>query len=266
MSTRLESHRTASRAAVIPRPVRCGSERATRTTRAIAALLFSLARTIEFALTVLHRIPMPVHTVRASHLRGGPVIFVANHRSLLDTPFIRWSMPRAVRRQLATVGGYDFFEPREKGWRRWLEIAGLLFIVHGYRVWMIDRRLDGAAHLAPLTALLDQGWSILLYPEGKRSRNGRMGAMQPGAALLSIRTGAPIVPMFISGTERVLPPGVAWPRHGCVRIRSGDPLRALPGEHADAFMRRIATAVAALSKGQEHEKSSLRLTARDRAA
>lgn len=237
-----------------------------RAARVGAAMIAALARTIEFSMTVLHRIPLPVQSVRPSLLRDGPVIFVANHRSLLDTPFIRWSMPREVKRQLATVGGYDFFEPRSRGLRRLFEQFVLRFIVHGYRVWMIDRRLDGAAHLAPLTSLLEQGWSLLLYPEGRRSRTSRMGPMQPGAALLALRTGAPIIPMFITGSDRVLRPGVPWPRSATVSIRVGEPMRPLAGEHAEAFMQRVRSAVARLSDGMEPAFPSMRIDARERAA
>jgi len=215
--------------------------------RSGACAIGALARSIELTATVAFAVPLPIRSVRASQLDGGPVIFVANHRSLLDTPFLRWSMPRAVRRRLVTVGGYDFFEPCQRAPRRWFEAAWLRFIVHGYRVWMIDRRVDGAAHIAPLAALVERGWSLLLYPEGRRSRTGRLGPMQPGAALLSMRTGAPIVPMFISGSERVLAPGRWWPQNGSIRIRVGDALRAAPAEHADAFMRRVQSAIARLS-------------------
>lgn len=242
-----------SRSTAILRPL---LRRAPRTARAKAACIGALARTIEFFETVLHRIALPVQTVPPSLVRDGPVIFVANHRSLLDTPFLRWSMPRSIRRQLVTVGGYDFFEPRGAGPRRWIAAAVLQFIVHGYRVWMIDRRVEGAAHLPALASLLEDRWSLLLYPEGRRSRSGCMGPMAPGAALLSIRTGAAIVPMFISGTERVLGPGVAWPRHAPVHIRAGAPMTALPGEHADALMRRVRAAIEGLAE-QHAQRASM---------
>lgn len=219
--------------------------------RAVAGTFGALARSIELAATVLHRVPLPINTVAPSVIRDGPVIFVANHRSLLDTPFLRWSLPREVRRHLVTVGGYDFFEPRSPGWRRRCEVLFLQFIVHGYRVWMIDRRLDGMAHLPHLSSLLEAGWSLLLYPEGRRSRDGHLGAMQPGAAILSLRTGAAVVPLFISGSERALPPGVCWPRHATLTIRSGAPMRARADESPECFLDRIRGALVELSRGQE---------------
>ncbi len=232
--------------AVIPRPLLAGGTRRERWRRACFG---ALARSIEFSFGVLNTVAYPVHRLRASMLADGPVIFVANHRSLLDTPFIRWSADGAVRRRLVTVGGFDFFEPRGTARQRRRAALVLRFIVDGYRVWMIDRRLDGSVHLGPLAALLEDGWSVLLYPEGKRSRSGRMGPMQPGAALLARRTGARVVPIFVDGTQRILPPGVTWPRPAALRIRVGAPMRPEPLEHPEAFMRRLRAAIEALAEG-----------------
>jgi len=241
----------------IPRPV-LGDEPFAE--RAATAAIGLLARSIELAETVLHGVPLPVQLVPPSIIRDGPVIFVANHRSLLDTPFLRWTLPREIKRRLVTVGGYDFFEPRGRGWSRRLQGAFLRFIVHGYRVWMIDRRLDGAAgaaQLAPLAHLIEAGWSLLLYPEGRRSRTARMGSMHPGAAILAIRTGARIVPLFMSGSERVLPPGVTWPRGAPLRVRAGEPMRPHAGERPEAFMFRVRAAIAAISDGEESAAPAL---------
>lgn len=232
----------------IPRPL---LRRGTRSERLRTLAMVAAARTIEFTLGVLNAVAYPVQRVRPGMVPAVPLIFVANHRSLLDTPFIRWSFHRSMRRRLVTVGGFDFFEPR--GTRRQRAFASIVlrFIVDGYRVWMIDRRLDGNMHVGPLAALLDSGWSVLLYPEGRRSRSGRMGPMQPGAALLARRTGAPVIPIFIGGTERVLPPGSTWPRPGSLRIRVGSALRPEPLEHPEAFMRRLRAALDALAAGAE---------------
>lgn len=214
--------------------------------RCRAALLRAAARTIEFSFGVCNTVAYPVQRVRPTSLASGPVIFVANHRSMLDTPFIRWSFHREVRRRLVAVGGFDFFEPRGTPLQRVFKALVLRFIVDGYRVWMIDRRVDGMTHIPPLTALLESGWSLLLYPEGRRSRSGALGPMQPGAAILARRVGVPVVPIYIDGTQRILPPGVFWPRSGTLRIRVGAPLKAAPLEHPEAFMRRVRAAIEAL--------------------
>ncbi|MBX3356572.1 MAG: 1-acyl-sn-glycerol-3-phosphate acyltransferase [Phycisphaeraceae bacterium] len=232
----------------IPRPC-LGSTSLLR--RLEACAWRATARSIEFTLGVLRGVAFPVQLVSPCALGARPVIFVANHRSLLDTPFIRWSMPRQVRSRLVTVGGFDYFEPRGRGWTRVASSLFLRFVVDAYRVWMIDRRLDGTAHLGQLAERLDEGWSLLLYPEGSRSRSGRMGPMQPGAALLAQRCGVAVVPIFIGGSDEILPPGRFWPASGRLRIRAGAPMRPEPLEHPEAFMRRVRAAIAAISNGEE---------------
>jgi len=233
---------------MIPRPV-IGAAPWHR--RAEAGAWSAVARVIEFTLGVLNGIAYPVQRGALSLLRDGPVIFVANHRSLLDTTFIRWSLHPRIRKSLVTVGGFDFFEPRGTPWQRLVSTLWLRFIVDGYRVWMIDRRIEGSAHLGQLASLLSAGRTLLLYPEGRRSRSARMGPMQPGAAILARREGVAVVPIFIGGTETILPPGRFWPQPGPLRIRMGAPMRPEALEHPEDFMRRVRDAIAALSNGQE---------------
>lgn len=78
-----------------------------------------------------------------------------------------------------------------------------------------------------------------------------MGPMQPGAALLAQRCGVAVVPIFIGGSDEILPPGRFWPASGRLRIRAGAPMRPEPLEHPEAFMRRVRAAIAAISNGEE---------------
>ncbi len=233
--------------AAIPRP-RLPGERAGAFATLRAAALRLVSRVMEHGGCLVCR----------THWRGegwepalaeaakGSIILAANHASLLDTPMIRHVLPAALERRLFTVGGYDFFEPRGSGWARLRARVVLRFIVDSYRVWMIDRRVEGAAAVAELTGLLTRERVMLLYPEGTRSRTGRMGRVQPGVAIIAARSGAPVIPVHISGSHRVLPPGVRWPQPGAVVVRAGAPLRPAPQERPEAFALRVAAAIQAL--------------------
>jgi len=95
--------------------------------------------------------------------------------------------------------------------------------------------------------LLDKGWSLLLYPEGTRSRSGGQGRVRRGAAVLAERHNMPIVPIRVSGTRAAMPPGRFWPkriqgllfskRHP-VNISFGDPIS--PGADANAVVEQLA--------------------------
>ena len=93
-----------------------------------------------------------------------------------------------------------------------------------------------------LEALAD-GRPIAIFPEGTRSRTGHLREGKAGAALIAMRSGAPIVPAAISGTQRIFPSGSRWPRPSRVRIRIGEPLdfSRYADQRGDRFVERAIT-------------------------
>ena len=94
--------------------------------------------------------------------------------------------------------------------------------------------------------LIDDGWSILLYPEGGRSPDGWGQEFRGGAAYLAIRCGVPVVPIHLQGTGRILRKGRTLPRPSRTTVTFGDPLTADHDESDRAFAVRLQAAVAAL--------------------
>jgi long-chain acyl-CoA synthetase len=83
--------------------------------------------------------------------------------------------------------------------------------------------------------LLDQGWSILIYPEGTRSASGTLAPFKAGAGLLAVELGVPVVPVHLAGSAEILPKGRTLPRRGRVQVHFGQPLRFGPRTaYADA--------------------------------
>jgi 1-acyl-sn-glycerol-3-phosphate acyltransferase len=137
----------------------------------------------------------------------GPVILVANHLSHMDTPVILDALPRGLRRRTAVAAASDkFYRRRVVAW-----LVSLLF-----NTVPIDRKGGGLTKQAAghLDRLLDQGWNLLLYPEGTRSRRGGPGRVRRGAAVLAERHRLPVVPIRVTGTNAAMPPGRVWPRRG----------------------------------------------------
>ena len=106
----------------------------------------------------------------------------------------------------------------------------------------VNRR---SAELA--TELLEDGWSILIFPEGGRSPDGWGQEFRGGAAYLSVKVGVPVVPIHLAGTDRILAKGMKRPQPGPVTVRFGNPMRPDEGEDARAFGPRVEAAVAALA-------------------
>lgn len=176
-------------------------------------------------------------------------IVVSNHHSLVDTPVIFIALPGNRRDRTATVGGLDFFVPREGQPRRerFFRRIVIWFIRSAMNVLLIDRVGGEYSQIDRIDAMLGDGWNLMIFPEATRSRTGRMGRFRHGAAELARRHALPVIPAHIDGTQRILPPGVRWPRPGTLQVRFGEALRAGADESAGEFTARLRNAVEALS-------------------
>jgi 1-acyl-sn-glycerol-3-phosphate acyltransferase len=101
--------------------------------------------------------------------------------------------------------------------------------------------------------LLDEGWNLLLFPEGTRSEDGWMSAFKPGTAQLCVSKGVPVVPVALRGAYAAMPRGRNWPVPGRPRIsvRYGRPLHPLEGEGFRELRTRMMRSVVRLSAEEE---------------
>ena len=129
----------------------------------------------------------------------GPALIAPNHISFIDSIFVLALMPR---RTLA-VGKAEYMD----SWK-----TRYLFPAIG--MIPLDRTGGSAseAALGQAAASLERGDLFLIYPEGTRSRDGYLHRGRTGVARLALRTGAPIVPVGIRGTDAIQPPGAVLPR------------------------------------------------------
>jgi 1-acyl-sn-glycerol-3-phosphate acyltransferase len=168
----------------------------------------------------------------------GPVILVANHSSHMDTPVILSALPRRLRKRTAVAAAADYFYRNRV-------VAGLVSLV--FNTVPIERRGGGLGKRgAHLDKLLDQGWNLLLYPEGTRTRSGGPGRVRRGAAVLAAAHNLAIVPIRVTGTHEAMPPGRFWPRRRHVKglshrhrieISFGEPIR--PNGDSTAVIERV---------------------------
>jgi 1-acyl-sn-glycerol-3-phosphate acyltransferase len=136
----------------------------------------------------------------------GPVILVANHASHMDTPVILSALPRKLRKRTVVAAAADYFYKNRI-------VASLVSLI--FNTVPIERNGGGGGMSktgSHLDKLLDQGWSLLLYPEGTRSRGGVPGTLRRGAAVLAAAHHLTIVPIRVTGTAQAMPPGRLWPK------------------------------------------------------
>ncbi|HEX5430955.1 MAG TPA: lysophospholipid acyltransferase family protein, partial [Bryobacteraceae bacterium] len=116
-----------------------------------------------------------------------------------------------------------------------------------YNAFPLPQREAGAGRsLHYMGELIGQGWCVLIFPEGDRTRRGEMYPFQPGVAMLASHARVPVVPVRIQGLERVLNRDARWPSHGRVKVSFGAPL-TLQGTGYSAEAKRLEQAVRALN-------------------
>jgi 1-acyl-sn-glycerol-3-phosphate acyltransferase len=165
------------------------------------------------------------------------VIFAPNHHSHVDTPLIIATVPEEFRKQLVVAAAADyFFDKRLKG-----SLAALAL-----NAFPIEREVTTRKSSDELRRLIDTGWSLVIYPEGGRSPDGWGQEFKGGAAYLSARTGAPVVPVFIDGTGAIYGKGMKRPKPGRTKVVFGAPLWPSDDENTRRFNARIEAAVTAL--------------------
>ena len=181
------------------------------------------------------------------------VIFAPTHHSHLDTGLMIRSIPTPWRRRLAVAAAADYFF--DKKWKSAISALSLNAIP-------IDREVTGRKSSDMLKALIDDGYSLVIYPEGGRSPDGWGQAFKGGAAYLSSRTGAPVVPVFIDGAGAIFGKGMKRPKPGNTTVVFGAAMLADEGESTRRFNARIEQAVTVLGD----EALTDYWTARQRAA
>jgi 1-acyl-sn-glycerol-3-phosphate acyltransferase len=165
--------------------------------------------------------------------RGRTYVFVSNHQSIYDIPVLFWSLPfqlRIIAKE--SLGRFPVLGPH-------LKRTGHM---------LVDRkRFDRPGILGWATSLTSKGLSLIIFPEGTRSRDGRLGKFKGGSLLLAMQAGLPVVPLSVIGSRHVMRKGELTTRPGHVRLVVHDPIETVATtEPATAEVRALANRVRAV--------------------
>ena len=148
---------------------------------------------------------------RLPELPDGPVIFASNHESALDILVLIEKLPRTVR----FIAKRELFLIPVFGW--YLRLGGHI---------SVDRRNTPRAvqSLRAAAAVVRAGTSLIVFPEGTRSRDRRIQPFKKGPFALALEAGVPVVPVAVSGSAAATPRGLVavWP--GTIRMAAGEPI------------------------------------------
>lgn len=146
--------------------------------------------------------------------RTGGLVLVTNHMHLVDPPLVSAS----VSRRLHPMGKYELFQTPFIGWALW-----------AYGAFPVRRFSADMSALRAARLLLRSGNVVLMFPEGTRSRDARLHPGLPGAAMVAMLAGVPVVPVAITGTEAIRVPGsliaAARGNRPHIRVEFGPPIQ-----------------------------------------
>jgi 1-acyl-sn-glycerol-3-phosphate acyltransferase len=166
--------------------------------------------------------------------RHGAVILASNHRSFIDSVVITLVSPRSV----SFLAKSEYFTGT--GWRGRLSRSFFL----GIGAIPVERGAGHAAQDALDAGLrvLNEGGAFAIYPEGTRSRDGRLYRGRTGVAWLALTSGAVVVPVALTGTENLQPPGSSRIHLARVKVEFGEPVdMSIHGDGSSGRSRRAAT-------------------------
>jgi long-chain acyl-CoA synthetase len=191
------------------------------------------------------RIPPRIALVR-------PSLLIANHLTAFDVPVILYALSSNDRDHVAVAMSGQLLT----GWRRgkaerhpavaWLTPVAYWLVTAFFNVFPLPRGAGLRQSFAHAGEALDQGYHVLVFPEGHRSADGRLQPFEPGIGLLAQESEVPVQPILVEGLKLI---DGKWPKRGMVAVRLGTPLTLEPGEEPQSFTRRLEAAVAGLGRG-----------------
>ena len=188
------------------------------------------------------------------NLRGvkGPVLVVSNHVIYLDVGFVLAALPLRLRHRLAVAMGGERLAamrrpPRE--WfflRRWLHRMNYFLVVALFNVFPLPKRSGFRESFRFAGDLADRGWSVLVFPEGDLTPDGRLQPFRAGIGLLANNLKIPVVPIRIDGAYEIREAQSRFNRPGRIRVHIGKPVEFPPASDPQQITRELEQGVGGL--------------------
>jgi len=182
---------------------------------------------------------------------------ISNHVIYLDVGFVLAALPMRLRHLLAVaMGGERLAEmrhpPRELPFpRRWLQRMNYFLVVSLFNVFPLPKKSGFRESFRFAGDLADRGWSILVFPEGDLTADGKLQPFRAGVGLLAGNLKIPVVPMRIDGAYEIREARSLFNRPGRVRIQIGKPVEFPEGSDPQAIAGVLEKCVAELGAGGE---------------
>jgi long-chain acyl-CoA synthetase len=182
-------------------------------------------------------------------LPAGPMLVVANHVTAFDGPLVEYALAGRIRRHMAVAMLGEMLEdyrhwrnPERAPGTRGLYLFGppAYFLVTAlFNVFPLPRMRDFQSSFFHAGKAMDRGYSVLVFPEGTRSAEGKLARFRPGIGLLVKQSQVPVVPVGIRGLGELKLRGKGWFRSGKIEVRVGEAIHFAPEETEAAITERL---------------------------
>jgi long-chain acyl-CoA synthetase len=188
------------------------------------------------------------------NLRGvrGPVLVIANHVTYVDPAYILAALPARLRLRLAVAMEGEVLETMRKPpdgagiFSNFFLRLQYVLVVGLFNVFPLPQRSGFRKSFALAGELVDRGWSVLVFPEGVRTKTGIMAPFRAGIGLLATRLGLPVVPIRFDGLFERKQAGGKWAPPGFVRVAIGAPVKFDESQSAEEIAQELYRRVVAL--------------------
>jgi long-chain acyl-CoA synthetase len=183
---------------------------------------------------------------------NGPAIVVSNHTAFLDAAYVMEGLPERFRRKLAVAMDGELLEsmrnppPGTKFVKSLADRISYWLVVSVYNVFPLPLHAGFRRSFAFAGDLMDRGWSVLIFPEGSITRDGRLSPFRAGIGLLATQLRVPVIPMHLRGLFELKAAGKKWAQPGQVRVSIGAPVQFDETDDPEEVARELERSVAAL--------------------
>jgi long-chain acyl-CoA synthetase len=186
-------------------------------------------------LTWLLARPKVVNSASGKIASEEPMLIIANHVTAFDAALLLYALPGRVRRRVAIAMSGEMLEdfrhfrnpyPGPKyGCFNLFGPLSYLLVTAFYNVFPLPRQRDFQPSFSHAGEAMDRGFSVMVFPEGARSPEGKIARFRPGIGLLVKQSGVPVLPMTLRGLGELKTRQLSWFRSGMIEVAVGQPIR-----------------------------------------
>jgi len=183
----------------------------------------------------------------------GPLLFIANHVTYIDPGLLMFAMPTRYRHRLAIAMQGEMLTsmrkpPKEMNlFQRAIEVVSYWLVTGLFDVFPLPQRSGFRESFAFAGESVDRGYSVIIFPEGRRTTDGQMSSFRAGIGILALTLKVPVVPMRIDGLFPLKQEDRTFARRGEIKIMVGEPLQFETGTSEEEIARQLEEAVRTLS-------------------